>query len=97
MSQANTWAEENIMRQYVDQLLKPICKDEMLLVLDEHRAQMTEDFKQKLKELSTTPVFVLGGCTSLVQPIDVVFNAPFKAAVEKIAQMHMLGSKAHVR
>ena len=56
----------------------------ILLILDEHRAQMTEEFKQKLQELSTTPVFVPGGCTSLVQPVDVVFNAPFKAAVEKL-------------
>ena len=78
------------MRQWVNQLWKPICKEEMLLVLDEHRAQMTEEFKRKLQELSSTPVFVPGGCTSLVQPVDVVFNAPFKAAVEKIAQKHML-------
>ena len=78
------------MRQWVNQLWKPVCKEEMLLVLDEHRAQMTEEFKRKLQELSSTPVFVPGGCTSLVQPVDVVFNAPFKAAVEKIAQKHML-------
>ena len=78
------------MRQWVYQLWKPVCKEEMLLVLDEHRAQMTEEFKQKLQELSTAYVFVPGGCTSLVQPVDVVFNAPFKAIVEKIAQKHML-------
>ena len=78
------------MRQWVYQLWKPVCKEEMLLILDEHRAQMTEEFKQKLQELSTAYVFVPGGCTSLVQPVDVVFNAPFKAAVEKIAQKHML-------
>ena len=78
------------MRQWVNQLRKPVCKEEMLLVLDEHCAQMTKVFKQKLQKLSTTPVFVPGGCTSLVQPVDVVLNAPFKAAVEKIAQKHML-------
>ena len=56
-----------------------MCEEHMLLVLDEHRAQMTEEFKQKLQELSTAYVFVPGGCTSLVQPVDVVFNAPFNA------------------
>ena len=79
------------MRQWANQLWKPVCKEEMLLVLDEHRAQMTEEFKQKLQELSTTPVFVPGGCTSLVQPVDAVFNAPFKAAVDKKS------SRSHVR
>ena len=29
------------------------------------------------------------GCTSLEQPIDVVFNKPFKSAVEKLATEHM--------
>ena len=33
------------------------------------------------------------GCTSLVQPLDVVFNAPFKQAVNKLATTHM---EAHV-
>ena len=78
------------MRQWVYQLWKPVCKEHRLLVLDEHRAQMTEEFKQKLQELSTAYVFVPGGCTSLVQPVNVVFNAPFQTALEKIAQKHML-------
>lgn len=30
-----------------------------------------------------------GGCTSLVQPIDVCINKSFKAAVEKLATQHM--------
>ena len=31
----------------------------------------------------------IAGCTSLVQPMDVCFNRPFKAAIEKLATQHM--------
>ena len=31
------------MRQWIDQLWKPVCKDEMLLVLDKHCAQLSNN------------------------------------------------------
>ena len=34
-------------------------------------------------------MFVALGTTRLVQPIDVVFNSPFKAAVDKLAMEHL--------
>ena len=47
-------------------------------MLDLHKAQKTDRVKQLIEECSTTPVFVLAACTSIVQPLDVSFNVPFK-------------------
>ena len=33
--------------------------------------------------------FVPGGCTSLIQPVDVVVNKPFKEVVDRLATTHM--------
>ena len=61
-----------------------------MLVLDVHRAQKTEDIQKYLhKQCKTEPVFVPAGMTSLIQPVDVVFNAPFKAAIDAMANNHL--------
>jgi len=44
----------------------------------------------KLKrECNTEVVLVPPGCTSLVQPLDVAFNAGFKNAIDKLQTEHM--------
>ena len=58
----------------------------MLLIANIHHAQKTEAILTRLKTACNTEViFVPPGATSLVQPVDVCFNAPFKAAVDKMA------------
>ena len=70
--------------------IKPFVKQESLLVLDMHKAQRTEDIKSVLeKECKITPIFVPAGCTSIVQPLDVSFNAPFKRSVESAVMQHI--------
>ena len=71
------------MHEWVHQQWKPACDGDMLLALDVHKAQRTDAIQDCLrKDCKTEPVFVPASTTSLVQPVDVVFNAPFKAAVE---------------
>ena len=54
-----------------------------------HKAQKTDRVKNLLKECGTTPIFVPADCTSIVQPLDVSTNAPFKRKVESAASQHM--------
>jgi hypothetical protein len=42
-----------------------------------------------LADYKTNVIYVPPGTTSLVQPIDVIFNTPFKAAVERQATVHL--------
>ena len=65
-----------------------------MLLLDHHKTQKTLSVLTMLEnECNTITVLVPPGCTSLVQPLDVVFNAPFKQAVNKLATAHM---EAHI-
>ena len=53
-----------------------------MLLLDNYKAQKTPSVLTMLNdECSTITVGIPPGCTSLVQPLDVAFNAPFKKAV----------------
>ena len=60
-----------------------------MLILDVHKAQKTEVIECLRSKCNTEPVFVPAGTTSLVQPVDVVFNKPFKAAIEKMTTIHL--------
>ena len=85
----NAWCDEKVMREWIHQQWKPACSGDMLLALDVHKAQTTDAIQECLrKDCKIEPVFVPAGTTSLVQPVDVVFNTPFKAAVEREATKH---------
>ena len=88
--QPNAWCDEDIMQFWIKNCWKQACSGPMHLVLDVHRAQKTEEIQDLLEAESNTSVtYVPGGCTSLVQPVDVSFNKPFKSAVERQATQHM--------
>ena len=89
--QENTWSDEAVMKMWIRQQWKPACHaPEMMLVLDAHKAQTTDNVKKLLKETCKTDlVMVPPATTSLVQPVDVVFNAPFKAAIDTMATAHL--------
>ena len=88
--QENAWCDENVMKCWINQQWKPICDQDMLLVLDVHKAQKTDAIQQFLRNsCKTEPVFVPPGTTSLIQPVDVVFNAPFKEAIDTMANDHV--------
>ena len=88
--QQNAWCDGDMMKYWVRQCWKPTCQGSMHLVLDVHRAQTTDDIQSILEsECHTICTYVPRGCTSLVQPVDVSFNKPFKGTVEKIANQYM--------
>ena len=87
--QPNAWCDEEAMERWVRTSWKPHVNEEILLVLDLHKAQKTDRIKQLLRQHHTTPIFVPADCTSIVQLLDVSFNAPFKKKVESTALQHM--------
>ena len=88
--QKNAWCDERVMKDYIVQQWNPAGDGQMLLVLDEHKAQTTDDIRNCLRvQFNTEQVVVPAGTTYLVQPVDVVFDHPFKAIVEKEATQHL--------
>jgi len=58
----------------------------MILLPDHHKVQRTPLVLTMLKdECNAITVLVPPGCTSLVQPLGVVFNGPFKWVIDELA------------
>ena len=65
-----------------------------LLVWDSFSAHLTDTVKQQLRENKTATAVIPGGLTSLVQPLDVCLNKPFKDRLwEKWMTWMMSGEK----
>ena len=64
----------------------------MMFVLDVHKAQKMDAFQSLLRgKCKTKQLFVYSSwysTTHFVQPVEVVFDAPFKQAVKKEATKH---------
>ena len=101
--QPNAWVDESVMIEWLNHQWKlsiyvlsttghmeSILNNQVprMLVLDVHRAQKTDRVKSLFKSLNTTMAMVPSGCTSLVQPLDVCINKPFKDRVKMAAEQH---------
>ena len=87
--QENAWCDKSVMIQWVRHHWKPRVEGPTMLLLDQHKAQKTPSIESLLSSECNTAVLIPPGCTSLVQPLDVVFNAPFKHLVDDLATAHM--------
>ena len=51
-----------------------------MLGWDSHRCHTTDPVEDAVLESNSVSVIVPGGCTKILQPADVSWNAPFKSA-----------------
>ena len=92
--QDNAWVDEEVTLWWIKNLWNVAYNsifdiaDPRMLVLDVHRAQKTEQVLSAFRKSKTTSVMVPPGCTSLVQPLDVSINKPFKQLVEEASEQH---------
>ena len=72
--------EELFTKWLNEELLKPdvLGGRDSLLVMDHAAFHKTPRILQKLKGTNVVPALVPPGCTSLLQPLDVAINKPFK-------------------
>jgi hypothetical protein len=78
--QANAWMDKAVMVAWVDEVLAPylaMAPNDVipLLILDSYRCHMMALVVQMIQELGVEVKHILGGCTSLCQPVDVGFNS----------------------
>jgi hypothetical protein len=80
--QPNAWFDEEIMLIWIDQILIPfidihdICN--LCLVLDSFSCHRTQRVTQRFMQLGLSVIFIPGGLTPYLQPLDIGVNSPFK-------------------
>ena len=93
--QDNAWMDERVMLMLVDMVLKPYVdtapEDVVpILFLDSYHCHMMNSVANAIQDLLVQVKHILGGCTSLCQPVDIGINKPFKAFLRKAWEKWMI-------
>ncbi|GBB87771.1 hypothetical protein RclHR1_14280002 [Rhizophagus clarus] len=80
--------DSELMNRYIDYLSDEINKRTgarapKLMVYDSFRGHLKKSVKEKFRDYGFDLGVILGGLTSLCQPLDVAINKPFKANLRK--------------
>lgn len=93
--QEKGWMNEQLMLEWIDLCLRPHTdRRPSMLVLDSFRGHLTSEVSEAMKKTNTIPAVIPGGCTPLLQPLDVSINKPFKDQAKKLwcEYMHTIDS-----
>lgn len=73
----------------VNELLPTLGGMDSLLVMDHASFHKTEDVLHSLRQAHVTPALIPAGCTSILQPLDVAINKPFKEKLRDELERHI--------
>ena len=80
--QEKGWMDSEIMKIWIEKVWRAriggLSRRRSLLVFDSFEAHKTEQVKRSLKSENTDLSVIPGGLTSVLQPLDVCLNKPFK-------------------
>ena len=93
--QKRAWMDEAVMLEWVDNVLKPYLSRTPpgiipVLYLDSFRCHMMASVVNKINDLGCEVKIIPGGCTGLVQPVDVGANKPFKLRLREYWEEWMI-------
>ncbi|KAF8248670.1 hypothetical protein K440DRAFT_642086 [Wilcoxina mikolae CBS 423.85] len=89
------YCDEGIILHYLKELFLPALdppgtpgseRYPSLIALDAARIHRTEKVKTYLQSHNVSPALIPGGCTPIIQPVDVVFNQPFKKKLSTLIE-----------
>ena len=94
------WMDEAGLKLWIQKVwkLRPggLLRKKSLLVWDSFRAHLVDSVKQAVKEMNTDITVIPGRLTSVLQPLDVSLNKPFKDRLrEKWTTWMIEGEKEH--
>ena len=82
--QAKAWMDQERMIEWINKVWLPyVGKNRALLCLDTFSAHLTETVRDKFAKIGTKLLVIPGGCTSVLQPLDVSLNKPFKSYIRQ--------------
>jgi len=85
-TQENAWMDERLMLRWVEDVLAPYVALAPpgiipIILLDSYRCHIMASVVNVIQDLGCEVVHIPGGCTGLVQPLDVGYNKPFKVRI----------------
>ena len=94
-TQHNAWMDERVMLHWVEDVLAPYVALAPpgiipIILLDSYRCHVMASVVNVIQDLGCEVVHIPGGCTGLVQPLDVGYNKPFKARIRKAWEEYMI-------
>ena len=95
--QEKGWVDETVLSKWLNDVwfkrLGALLKKNSLLVWDMFRALLLGKVKDTLKENKTYQAVIPGGCTSVLQSLDVCLNKPFKVNMRQRWNHWMVNAK----
>ena len=87
--QSKAWMDTSLMKRWIETVLVPHLQEcapntTPILILDTLKAHTAPEVTDLLDDLGVSWHVIPGGCTSLVQPLDVGVNKPFKDRCKKL-------------
>ena len=95
--QEKGWVDETVLSKWLNDVWfkrpGPLWKKNSVLVWDMFRAHLLGKVKGTLKETKMHQAVIPGGCTSVLQPLDVCLNKPFKVNMRQRWNHWMVNAK----
>ena len=93
--QDRAWMDEAVMLQWVKEVLEPWSKHVPAgivpyLLLDSYKCHLMSSVVRAIQDLGIEVDHIPGGCTGLVQPLDVGVNKPLKNRIRRKWEEYML-------
>lgn len=86
-AQQKGWMEKSLVLDFIRKVwcFRPggLRKTNSILVWDSFKAHLTDKVKKELQDANTNIIVIPGGLTSILQPLDVCINKPFKDKFRK--------------
>ena len=96
------WMDESLILEWINEVWNKrpgaLLRSNSLLVWDQFRAHLCDQVKQKLHSIRSHQAVIPGGCTSILQPLDVSINKPFKSSIREQWNTWMIsGDKTYTK
>ena len=104
--QEKGWMDQGLVQDWLRTVWSKVgglTRKKSMLVWYSFRAHLSAPIRCTLKSLNTEPVVFPGGMTSMVQPLDVAINKPFKDRMRKkwqewmLTDQHTFTASGHIR
>ena len=105
MNQKKVWMDEVLMQRWIKEIWMKYMKEihdgestecESILCLDSFSAHTSEAVAAEFERQKVHTIVIPGGCTSVLQPLDVSLNKPLKSILHRHWQQYVFDKTAEL-